>query len=199
MAGVPTSQVRDIAIQKREGDLVAGTFGRGVFILDDYTALRDVTPQALAERARLYPMRDAYQYSELGQFEATWGNTTYANTPYGALMTYSIAQGPAGDAKFAIQIADNDGKQVRRLELCPGEITPGMHRVPWDLRADNPNAAPRCAPAGRGGGGGFGGRGGVAPAPVPQARYTATIGTISGDAFTAIGKPIAFLVVPLAR
>ena len=66
--------MRDIAIHKREGDLVAGTFGRGVFILDDYTALRDVTPQALAERARLYPVRDAYQYNELGQFEATWGN-----------------------------------------------------------------------------------------------------------------------------
>ena len=75
---MPTAQVRDIAIQKREGDLVAGTFGRGVYILDDYTALRELTPQALAERARLYPMRDAYQFNELDQMEAAWGNTAYA-------------------------------------------------------------------------------------------------------------------------
>ena len=39
------------------------------------------TPQALGERARLYPLRDAYQYNELGQYEATWGNTTYPNPP----------------------------------------------------------------------------------------------------------------------
>jgi photosystem II stability/assembly factor-like uncharacterized protein len=197
MSGVPTAQVRDIAIQKRDGDLVAGTFGRGVFILDDYTALRDVTAQGLAERARLYPMRDAYQYNELGQFEATWGNTTYQNPPYGALMTYSVGQAPAGDAKLAIQIADDQGKQVRRIELAGDAATPGLHRAAWDLRGEPP------AGAGRGGagfgGGGFGGRGGNAGPPVAQARYTATIGTVTGDAFTAIGKPISFLVVPLSR
>ena len=199
MAGVPTSQVRDIAIQKREGDLVAGTFGRGVFILDDYTALRDVTPQALGDRARLYPMRDAYQYNELGQFEASWGNTTYPSAPYGALMTYSIGQAPAGDTKVAIQIADDQGKQVRRIELTGDALTPGLHRAAWDLRGDPPaGAAPGGGRGGGFGGGGFGGRGNAGPT-VAQARYTATIGTISGDAFTAIGKPMSFLVIPLAR
>jgi hypothetical protein len=196
MSGVPTAQYRDITIQKREGDLVAGTFGRGVYILDDYTPLREVTPQALAERARLYPMRDAYQYSELGQYEATWGNTTYPNPPYGAVLTYSLGQA-AADQKLALSISDNDGKQVRRLELCPDETTPGLHRIAWDLRGETPNAPSRCAAAGRGGG--FGGRGGNAPPPVPQARYTASIGTVTGDTFTAIGKPVSFLVVPLPR
>ena len=198
MAGVPTSQVRDIAIQKREGDLVAGTFGRGVFVLDDYTALRDVSPQGLTERARLYPLRDAYQYNELGQFEATWGNTTYRNAPYGALMTYSLGQAPAADAKVAIQIADDQGKQVRRIELTGDAATPGLHRVAWDLRGDPPAAGAGAPAAGRGGGG-FGGRGGNADPTVAQARYTATIGTLSGDTFTAIGKPVSFLVVPLSR
>jgi photosystem II stability/assembly factor-like uncharacterized protein len=197
MSGVPTAQYRDITIQKREGDLVAGTFGRGVYILDDYTPLREVTPQALAERARLYPMRDAYQYSELGQYEATWGNTTYPNPPYGAVLTYSLGQA-AADQKLAVSIADNDGKQVRRLELCADETTPGLHRIAWDLRGETPNAPSRCAAGGRGGGG-FGGRGGNAPQPVPQARYTASIGTVTGDTFTAIGKPVSFLVVPLPR
>jgi photosystem II stability/assembly factor-like uncharacterized protein len=194
LSGVPTSQVRDITIQKREGDLVAGTFGRGVYILDDYTALRDVTSESLAEPARFYPMRDAYQYSELGQFEATWGNTTYQNPPYGALLTYSLGQAPAADAKMAIQIADDQGKRIRRIDLTGDALTPGLHRVAWNLRGDPPAGAPQ-----QGGFGGFGGRGGNAGPLAAQARYTATIGTVSGDAFTAIGKPVSFLVVPLPR
>jgi len=194
MAGVPTTQVRDIAIQKREGDLVAGTFGRGVFILDDYTALRDVTPQGLAEPARLYPMRDAYQYNELNQAEAAWGNTTSQNPPYGALLTYSVGQAPPGGAKLAVTIADDQGKQVRRMELTGDAAAPGLHRMAWDLRGDAP-AGRADAPATFGGGRGRG-NGGPTVAP---ARYTATIGTVTGDAFTAIGKPVSFLVIPLVR
>jgi photosystem II stability/assembly factor-like uncharacterized protein len=195
MAGLPTAQVRDIAFQKREGDLVAGTFGRGVFILDDSTALREVTPQTLAEPAHLYPLRDAYQFNELGQLEATWGNTSYPNPPYGAVMTYSLGAAPAGDAKLAVQITDGQGKQVRRIELTGDALAPGLHRVAWDLRGDPPAGAPA---GGRGGGGGFGGRGGGGPT-VAQARYTATIGTVAGDAFTSTSKPVLFLVVPLPR
>ena len=201
MTGVPTSQVRDVTIQRREGDLVAGTFGRGVFILDDYTALRDVTPQALAETARLYPPRDAYQFNELGQMEASWGNTSTPNPPYGAQLTYSIGQAP-GDQKLALNIADNEGKVIRRLDLCGGEeTTPGLHRIAWDLRPDTPNAPSRCAAgrggAGFGGGGGFGRGGGSQQ--VVLGRYTATIGTVSGDNFAAIGQPVSFLVVALPR
>jgi photosystem II stability/assembly factor-like uncharacterized protein len=196
MSGVPTIQVRDVTIHKREGDVIAGTFGRGVFVLDDYSALREMTPQTLGERARLYPLRDAYQYNELNQYEATYGNTTYPNPPYGAVLTYSIGQ--AADAKMVIQIADDQGQQVRRLELTGDALTPGVHRIAWDLRRDPPAAA-AGGRGGQGGGGGFGGRGGNLGTPVTQARYTATIGTLSGDTFTAVGKPVSFLVVPLPR
>ena len=198
MSGVPTTQVRDITIQRRENDLVAGTFGRGVFILDDYTALRDVSAEGLADRARLYPLRDAYQFNELGQYEATWGNTSYENPAYGALLTYSIGQ--SGSDKLAIQIADDQGQRVRRIELNGDQVTPGLHRIAWDLRRDPPANAQQGGGrgGGGGGGGGFGGRGNAGP-PVAQARYTATIGTLSGDSFTAIGKPVSFLVLPLPR
>ena len=196
MAGVPTVQVRDIAIHRRDEDLVAGTFGRGVFVLDDYTPLRDVTADALAEKARLYPMRNAYQFNELNQMEASWGNTSYDNPPYGATFTYSIGQAPAGDQKLALTISDGEGKQIRRIELCPNETTPGLHRIAWDLRPDSPTPQNRCAPAAGGRFGGFGGRG---AAPVAQARYTATIGTLSGETYTALGKPVSFLVLPLSR
>ncbi len=53
--GLPTIQVRDLAIQKRENDLVLGTFGRGFYVLDDYSALRDVSPEALGARRRALP------------------------------------------------------------------------------------------------------------------------------------------------
>ena len=199
MSSVPNVQVRDVAIQKREGDLVAGTFGRGVFILDDYTALRDLTPQALTEKAHLYPMRDAYQYNELNQVEAAWGNTSSPNPPYGALLTYSLAAPAAsGDSKLVVQIADDQGKQVRRIELTGDGATPGLHRVAWDLHGDPPPAPPGGRGAGGGGGGGFGGRGNLGPT-VAQARYTAAIGLVSGETFTPIGKPASILVVPLAR
>ena len=110
-------------------------------------------------------------------------------------MTYSIAQAPAADAKLAIQIADDSGKQVRRIELTGDAATPGLHRIAWDLRGDPPAGAP-AAPAGFGGGGRGGRNGGP---PVAQARYTATIGTITGDAFAASGKPVSFLVGPLSK
>ena len=42
------------------------TFGRGFYILDDYSALRELTPQTLAEEARLFPLRDAYSFSQTG-------------------------------------------------------------------------------------------------------------------------------------
>jgi photosystem II stability/assembly factor-like uncharacterized protein len=196
MSGVPTIQVRDVAIHKRDGDVVAGTFGRGVFILDDYSALRDLSPQTLSEKARLYPLRDAYQYNELGQYEASWGNTAYTNPPYGALLTYSIGQ--AADGKMAIQIADDQGQQVRRIELTGDALTPGVHRVAWDLRREPPAGAQGGRGGQGGGGGGFGGRGNAGP-PVPQARYTATIGTLNGDTFTAAGKPVSFVVQALPR
>jgi photosystem II stability/assembly factor-like uncharacterized protein len=196
--GVPTIQARDVAIQKRENDLVVGTFGRGVFILDDYTALRSVTPDALAQPAKLFPLRDAYQYNELGQVEAAWGDVATPNPPYGALFTYSVGQPPAADTKLAMTISDESGKQIRRLEL-PSAI--GIHRVAWDLRGEPP-----AAPGGRGGGAGgedqpgpVFGRGRAAGPPVATGRYRAAIGILAGDKFTPLGDPLPLVVTPLAR
>src|SRR5262249_55637458 len=62
--GLPTIAVRDLAIQKRENDLVVGTFGRGIYILDDYTPLRGLKPDDLAAEARLWPVKDASMYIE---------------------------------------------------------------------------------------------------------------------------------------
>lgn len=60
--GVPTIAVRDIAIQRRENDLVLGTFGRGFYVLDDYSSLRDISEPTLAKEAALFSVRDPLLY-----------------------------------------------------------------------------------------------------------------------------------------
>ena len=63
-AGVPTIAVRDLAIQRRENDLVLGTFGRGFYVLDDYSALRQIGGEGIAEDALVFGTRDALMYEE---------------------------------------------------------------------------------------------------------------------------------------
>jgi photosystem II stability/assembly factor-like uncharacterized protein len=200
MSGVPTVMVRDVQFQNREGDLVAGTFGRGAYILDDASALRDVTPETLGEKAHLYPVRDTAAHPDLGQMEATWGNTAYRNPPYGALLTFSVGSSAGG--QLAVNITDADGKQIRRLEVCGDDSAAGLHRIAWDLRGESAAGPQGCGAAqgrgGRGGGGGGFGRGN-APQLVPHGRYTATIGTVSGTTFTAIGQPVSFHVTEPAK
>jgi len=204
-AGIPTAQARDLTIQRREKDLVVGTFGRGAYILDDYTALRDLTPATLAEEARLYPLRDAYLFDVLGQVGATWGDPTTPNPPYGAVFTYSVGQALVGDAKLVLTIADDTGKQIRRLDLLKDA---GVHRVAWDLRGETPATPQGEGRGARGGAGGeappeaaqgFGGRGRQGGPPASAGRYRATIGKMTGDTVTPIGQPQSFFVVPLVR
>ena len=148
--GIPTTQARDLQIHRRENDLVVGTFGRGAYILDDYSALRGVTAQSLTEDAKLFPLRDAYLFNELTHIAAAWGNESTDNPPFGAIFTYHVGQTPA-DAKLVLTIADDAGRPFRRLDL---QQTPGMHRIAWNLRGEAP------AQGGRGGrGAGSAGRG----------------------------------------
>jgi hypothetical protein len=203
--GMPVAQVRDMTVQRRDNDLVLATFGRGFFILDDYSALRDLTPQSLAEDAHLFPLRDAWIFPQLGLAPAGTaglgpmsGNWTAPNPPYGAVFTYNLKQPLTGDAKLVLTIADDTGKQVRRLELANEA---GMKRVAWNLRADPPPPGQQPQ-SGRGqfggGGGGFGGRGGTPQGPpVGPGRYTATLGKLTGTTVTPLGSPQSFQVQPI--
>ena len=154
--GMPVTQVRDLAMQKRENDVVLGTFGRGFFVLDDYSALREMSAQTMSEPARLFPLRDAYLFNLLGQAPAgaaglgsMSGNFTTPNPPFGAVFTYNVTQPPSGDAKLVLTILDENGRQVRRMDL---DKTTGLKRIAWDLRADAPTTAGLPAVA-RGSGG----------------------------------------------
>ncbi len=94
--GLPTIQVRDLTIQRRENDLVVGTFGRGIYILDNYTALRSIKPETLKQEAVLFPVKDALMYIQAqpigGRGKSFQGESYYTaeNPPFGATFTYYL-------------------------------------------------------------------------------------------------------------
>lgn len=96
--GMPTIAVRDLAIQKRENDLVVGTFGRGIYILDDYSLLRQLSAEALEQEAALYPVKNAWMYIEsapLGLRDKSFQGDSYftaPNPPFGATFTYYLKE-----------------------------------------------------------------------------------------------------------
>ncbi len=91
--GLPTIAVRDMVMQAREGDLVIATFGRGFYVLDDVSALRQIKAEALEQTAALFPVKDALLYIERhplgGPKKAFQGDAFYTadNPPYGAVFT----------------------------------------------------------------------------------------------------------------
>jgi photosystem II stability/assembly factor-like uncharacterized protein len=91
--GVPTISFRDLAIQRRENDLVGASFGRSFFILDDYSFLREVSEEKLAEEGTLFPTRDALWYVPRN-ITGSEGTAKYAadNPDYGAVFTYHLAE-----------------------------------------------------------------------------------------------------------
>jgi len=134
---VPTISFRDLAIQRRDDDLIGATFGRGFFVLDDYSPLRTITPGGLEAPATLFPVRDAWRYVPYlpGQAKGqpTLGSTAFRapNPPFGAIVTYHLS----ADLQTA--------KQRRRVEEEPLDEAgddvpfPGWDRL-WEehLEAD---------------------------------------------------------------
>ncbi|MBK8698565.1 MAG: glycosyl hydrolase [Saprospiraceae bacterium] len=98
MNGLPTSTYMDIDIQRGESDLVVSTFGRGVYILDDYSPLRSLTNETIPQKATLFPIKDALMYVESSPFgfagKGFQGANFYAasNPPVGVTFTYFVKE-----------------------------------------------------------------------------------------------------------
>jgi photosystem II stability/assembly factor-like uncharacterized protein len=99
-SGIPTIAVRDIAIQKRENDLVLASFGRGFYVLDDYSPLRKISTEMLEKKAEIFPIRDGLQYIESnplgGRGTSSQGASHYAakNPEFGVTFTYFVKEKP---------------------------------------------------------------------------------------------------------
>lgn len=91
--GIPTISTRDVVIQRRENDLVAGTFGRGIYILDDYAPLRELTEASLESAALLFaPSRPVKWFQLDRNHTRTDGDDRYnaENPAHGATLTYYL-------------------------------------------------------------------------------------------------------------
>ena len=103
--GVPTIAFRDLEIQRRESDLVGGTFGRGFYILDDYSPLRTMNQESLEKEAVLFPVRDGSWYLPANTMatrgRAYQGSGYYLaeNPPYGVVFTYYLREEPKSAAE----------------------------------------------------------------------------------------------------
>ena len=93
--GLPTIAVRDIALQERESDLVIATFGRGFYILDDYSPLRNFKKEILDKEGYIFPLRDAKMYVQSNGFDNQGSMYFKALNPeFGATFTYYVKDVP---------------------------------------------------------------------------------------------------------
>ena len=96
--GLPTIAVRDLNIQKRENDLIVGTFGRGIYVLDNYTPLRLLNPEMLRQEAAIFPVKDALMYIQSqplgGRGKSFQGEAffTAENPAFGATVTWYLKE-----------------------------------------------------------------------------------------------------------
>lgn len=170
---LPMVPVDDIYIHPRDNDLILGTHGRSIWILDDLTPLEQLSAQVLAADFHVFDQRSAIQWRKTGRTtSASTGHKVFfgENPPNAALIHYYLKKGAeegSGSAEAAqaggaqgqqprrprvqITISDASGKVVRNLD---GTLRPGINRVEWNFRANSP--IPQQAVAGGPGGGGFG-------------------------------------------
>jgi len=158
MTGLPTIRVDDILIHPRDNDVIIGTHGLGIYILDDITPLQQLTrSKVLYTETFLFDVRPGTQwFNDLRLSRSTGGAKLFrgANPPAGTAISYYLKTEPTTDVK--ITISDYTGKVIRNIN---GTKEVGINRVQWNLRG-NPPPRPANAPTGGGGGGG-GGFGGL--------------------------------------
>ena len=139
MGGLPTISFRDLAIQRRENDLVGASFGRSFYVLDDYSFLRDVTEAQLAEEGALFEPRRAWWYLPrmvLGMSDkGSQGAAHYVadNPEFGATFTYYL--------KDSLKSAKEQRQAAEKKNLASDEAVafPG-----WDtLEAEEREQAPK--------------------------------------------------------
>ncbi len=161
-ANLPTTRYDDIVIQPRTKDLVLGTHGRSIWVLDDVSPFAEWTPAVSQERAHLFSVRPAMLINYWADVStAAQGIYAAENPDEGAVFSYHLSR-PAQAVKFTVTNAS--GRVVREFT---GATTAGqLHRANWDLRWPAP-AGGFGGFAGRGGGGEEGDAGEQAAGPLP--------------------------------
>ncbi|MDZ7715341.1 MAG: hypothetical protein U5J95_03930 [Balneolaceae bacterium] len=219
--GVPTISFRDLEIQREHNDLVAASFGRSFFILDDYTPLRQISEETLNQDGMLFNTRDAFWFAPDNPV-GSQGDDRYAaeNPDFGAVFTYYL--------KDSYETKEAERKQrERELEEDEDVSFPGWDQLDAEMREQSPQAVITIkdqngnvvnrvtGPAKKGihrvnwelryaskdvvsldapssGGGWFGGGFMVTPG-----TYTASLSVVEEGKTTQLSEPVTFDVVPL--
>jgi photosystem II stability/assembly factor-like uncharacterized protein len=140
---LPTVAVDDLVQHPREMDLVAGTHGRSIYVLDDASPLSQLTSQVAESVFHLFDVRPAKPRVFLPN-EGLWGDRMFTarNPAMGAKITYWLRDYTRDDVSLSIE--DSHGTLIRKLQ---GSNRPGLNRVVWDLqmekydKIDNPDAS----------------------------------------------------------
>jgi photosystem II stability/assembly factor-like uncharacterized protein len=136
--GVPTISFRDLAIQRRENDLVGASFGRGFYVLDDYSLLRDLSEEQLKSEATLFSVRKAWWYIERpvlsfrknGPFGAS--HFIAPNPPFGAVFNYYLAE------ELKTKRTARQEKEKELIEQKKNVQFPGWEEVETERRQEEP-------------------------------------------------------------
>jgi photosystem II stability/assembly factor-like uncharacterized protein len=132
--GFPTVPVDDLVIHPRENDLIVGTHGRSIYVLDDISPISGLTQEVASSELHLFPPR-AVSIVQRWKHESYSAQRVFAgpNPPAGAILTYHLRTESKGPATITIRNAG--GAIVRELT---GTTAAGFNRVIWDLRGASP-------------------------------------------------------------
>ena len=134
---LPPAPVYWISLQEHFDDMIIGTYGRGVFILDDISPFRELA-KANKEEVNFMPVQDAYRFQTIQSMKNDGTSLIRGQNPaYGANLDFFLPDTNAKEISIAIQ--DINGNEIRKL--TPRKTTRGVNRVMWDLRYEKTKTA----------------------------------------------------------
>jgi photosystem II stability/assembly factor-like uncharacterized protein len=206
--GLPTIQVKDLVIQKHNNDLIVGTFGRGIYVIDDYSHLRTFTPDLLDKDAHIFPPADAVLFAPSAQYggsgKAFQGASFYTadNPPFGATFLVHLKDSLKTLRQQRKEAEERAAKEKKdppypSLEELRAEAEEEPPTVTLTVTDDEGNvlatlSCPTTAGLHRVTWGLREAGGGVA---VPG-TYKATLGKRVGGKYSELAGPVEFKVVP---
>ena len=133
---LPAVPVHEVLVHQRENDLIVATHGRGIFILDDASAIQELAV-AGAKPAHLFAMRTATRFATKMN-KGSIGNSLFMgpNPAYGAIVRYHLRAKPAAETAVKVEVLDAAGSVVRTLARVPREA--GINTTSWNLAYEAP-------------------------------------------------------------
>ena len=126
--GTPNSSFRDLVIQKRENDLVVASFGRGFYVLDDFSALREMIPENLNKTGTLFKPRPAKWYVPRSKVGNTGADYYFAKNPkFGAVFTYHLSKNYSTQKETRKQREKSLNKRLQNITF------PGWNKVDKEI------------------------------------------------------------------